>query len=327
MTPLERAAVSCLHYKNYRTLAEMPLCVVTQVAFGHELTSRMERETADVYRATLEGMLAKGWLRVVKKTPEERLAKLREAGWIGPHPGLVPQKGDLDFTRKGFALYRRVSRASGTMLSESLLYVDETARVAQIVASTKAECLRAFQKYMGNAPEYYATYLASYVGGPIRVFRVEKPKRVGRWMEREVSPRRGGWRIQVHYRRGRWYRVKLPELGVIGSRLTMYQTTITGKVRPVGARKTYPFELSEIKDYDGAGTEFFRPCLTICDGETTQESITTVYKGESVQLGGTVEGGFEWRGSTGLPQPMTPEQALATLREGILAWRSHRSRG
>lgn len=95
MTPLEQAALICLHYSMYCTLENMPLWLVGEWALGQELNPDIKLETADIYRAALEGMLAKGWLRVVDKTPEERLATLRAAGWIGPNPHGVPQKGDL----------------------------------------------------------------------------------------------------------------------------------------------------------------------------------------------------------------------------------------
>jgi hypothetical protein len=324
MTPLEQDALICLHYKIYGTLVRMPVCVVSELALGQEFNPEIQRETADVYRAALEGMLAKGWLRVVDKTPEERLAKLRAAGWIGPNPHWVPQKGDLDFTCKGFALYRRVCQANRTAYPESLLCVEESRRVAHFVASTKTQCLRTFRESMGSTPERYADYLASYVGGAVRVLRVEEPERVGRWMEREVSPHRGGWRIQVHYQRIRRCRVELPELGVKGWRETVRLTTITGRVRPAGATKALYFDFSEDRDQDGAEPASYRPRLIVYDGVTTPKPIMTIYHGERVRAGGIGDGftHFQWQGSTAYPNPMTPEQAVATLREGILAWQS-----
>ncbi|MBB6053224.1 hypothetical protein [Armatimonas rosea] len=329
MTPLEQAALICLHYSMYCTLEKMPLWVVGEWALGQEFNPEIKLETADTYHAALEGMLAKGWLRVVDKTPEERLAKLRAAGWIGPNPHWIPQKGDLDFTRKGYTLYRRICRANGTAHPESLLFVEESKRVVQIVASTKAQCLRAFQESMGSSPGRYGDELASYVGKPVRVLRVEEPERVGRWMEREMSPHRGGWRIQVHYQPIRRCRVEIPELGVTGWRETMHRTTITGRVRPEGAKKSLHFELSEPVDCDSRKTVSYRPRLIVYDGKNTPKPILTVYHGDSVSAGGIGDGftHFQWHGSTALPQPMTPELAVAALREGILAWQSHRSGG
>lgn len=329
MTPLEQAALICLHYSMYCTLEKMPLWVVGEWVLGQEFNPDIKLETADIYRAALEGMLAKGWLRVVDKTPEERLATLRAAGWIGPNPHGIPQKGDLDFTRKGYALYRRICRANGTAHPESLLWVEESKRVVHIVASTKAQCLRTFLLNMGTIPERYADHLASYVGKPVRVLRVGEPERVGRWIDREVSPHVGGWRIQVHYQRIRRCRVELSELGVTGWRETMRWTTITGRVRPAGAKTALYFDLSELVDYDGPEPESYRTRLTVYDGEATPKPILTVYDGESVLASEIGDGctHFQWRGSTAQPQPMTPEQAVAALREGILAWQSHRSGG
>jgi hypothetical protein len=266
----------------------------------------------------LEEMLAKGWLHVVQRPAAERLARLQEAGWIGPNPNGVPQQGDLDFTRKGYLLYRSACRARGIADPESLVFVDEAARKLQVVATTRARCREIFLRNFGSDPERHGEEIASFVGKPVRVLRVEGPVRVGRWLEREVSPHRSGWRIQVHYQPIRRHRVEIPERGVKGWRTTMCRTCIEGRVRPAGTTRSFYFELSD-EVCDDSETKTYRPYLTVYDGETTPKPITTVYKGEIVMAGGIGDGftHFQWQGAEPQPLPMTPEQALAALREGL----------
>ena len=319
MTPQEYDALICLYYKIYYPLETMPLGVVSELALGQEFNTELQRETADTYRAVLEGMLAKGWLRVVKRSATERLGRLRAAGWIGPNPVWVPQKGDLDFTRKGFVLYRRASRARGTDSPESLVFADEERHVVHVVGSTKAHCREVFQRNFGSDVEGYSENVAAFVAKPVRVLRIEEPERVGRWLEREVNPHRGGWRIPVHYQPIRRCRVEIPELGVKGWRTTMNRTVIEGKVRLPGVTPAIHFELSDAFEQDGPGRVSYRPCLIVYDGETTPKTITTVYHGETVVAGGIGDGftHFQWHGAESQPMPMTPEQALVALREGL----------
>ncbi|WP_309716959.1 hypothetical protein [Armatimonas sp.] len=120
MTKLEQDALTCLHYGHYCPLPKMAEWVASELEAMFEWNPERIVETADTYRAALEGILVKGWLTVVRETPEVRRERWTKAGWLVPLAEDLPESGDLDFTSQGFWLYQKTCK-----LSDWLTWVDE----------------------------------------------------------------------------------------------------------------------------------------------------------------------------------------------------------
>lgn len=288
MTKLEQDALICLHYQMYCPLDEMARYVVGEWELAQHFNNSVTVETADTYRAILEGMIANGWLRVVREPRNKRLAHWQASGWLTPPEGELPEKGDLDFTPLGWRLYQ-----SKATVEDRLVWVDEKTQTLNCVARSAKECQAwltwASDPFSHGLFDHWTTY-------PVQLVRIAEPVRVGAWLSREQQKHRVGWKLTVHFHRVRRRRVLLPELAVDAWLEPWEFIKVEGKV---------------------AGTRFYfsqEVCAYPRDIYHYTPILTVYVKNNH----------FHWQSPDELPEPMTPEQAIAVLRQGIQAW--HRQR-
>ena len=288
MTQLEQDALICLHYKMYCSLPEMARYVVSEWELAAEFNPDIVAESAETYQQVLEAMLARGWLRIVREQRERRRKRWTKAGWLVPLADNLPEKGDLDFTTIGWQYYRETAR-----LDDTLVWVDEEAKTYNIVAKSAKACQQwrewADDPFGGGLLDMRTTY-------PIQHVATDVPVKVGKWFDREQQRHRAGWKLTVHFRRVRRRRVLLPELAVDAWLEPWEFIKVEGKV---------------------AGTRFYfsqEVCAYPRDIYHYTPTLTVYVKNNH----------FHWQSPDELPEPMTSEQAIVALRQGIQAW--HRQR-
>ncbi len=290
MTPLEQDALICLHYGMYFPLHEMAEWVVHENT-PMEITSEAVVESAETYQRVLAAMIAKGWLKVVRQPRAERVAQWQAAGWLTPPEDTVPEKGDLDFTPLGWRLYRKVATSD-----DRLVWVDEESQTLNCVTRSKKAC----QAWLiWSSDPFSGGLLNSWTFYPTQLVRVAEPVRVGKWFDRERQRHKSGWKLSVHFRRVRRRRVQIPELDLSGWLEPWEQLRIEGKV------SGRHFSLGQSVSQTFGGQFLYTPNLWI------------YIKRDS----------FRWESPNEFPEPLTPEQAIAALRQGIEAWQSTKGLG
>ncbi len=291
MTPLEQDALICLHYQMYCPLDEMARYVVGEWELAQHFNNSVTVETADTYRAILEGMIANGWLRVVREPRNKRLAHWQALGWLTPPEDELPEKGDLDFTPLGWRLYQNKAT-----VEDRLVWVDEKTQTLNCVARSAKEC----QAWLTWASDPFSHGLFDHrTTYPVQLVRIADPVRIGPWFPREQQRNRAGWKLSVHFRRVRRRRVQIPELDLSGWLEPWEQLRIEGKV------SGRHFSLGQSVSQTFGGQFLYTPNLWI------------YIKRDS----------FRWESPNEFPEPLTPEQAIAALRQGIEAWQSTKGLG
>ena len=171
MTQLERDALICLYYQNYGPLKRLALCATVELDPGIPTTYPIE--SADTYLSVLEGMVAKGWLKIVRQSARKRRAQWLERGWLVPEEYYFADKGDLDFTRKGFALYGGAGR------DDCLVYRDEVNRTLNCIRRSAVLC----EEWLADERDPVMGSLLNYVGGGVVMTSIDMPETVGKWFK------------------------------------------------------------------------------------------------------------------------------------------------
>lgn len=285
MTKLEQDALTCLHMRSYNPLDTMALDLVDELGWARRSRPEIVVEAAETYYVVLEELLAKGWVKVVREPRAMRLERLLEAGWLTPPLDELPERGDLDFTSLGWRLYRN---ARG--LKDCLVWLDEDEQTFNCVAGSKKACHTWFKE---RCTPRGGGILGDRTTHPAQPTVISEPMRVGKWLKREQQRHPAGWKLTIHYRKLRRRRVQIPELGLDAWLEPREHVRIDGYL-PAG-HVCFWLGVSQ----NPQGQYLYKPVVVLD------------HRGEELV----------WSGPSNLPAPITPEQAIAYLTDGIQALR------
>lgn len=283
MSPLEKDALTCLRYGLYSPLEAMAQDLVEELGFARRSHPERTVETAETYHAALLAMREKGWLKLVRTPRAVRRERWRSAGWLTPPQEDFPDQGDLDFTHRGWQLYRRLER-----LPDRLVWLDEDEQTFNCVAPTQKACREWFAQRCTPSAGWLLSY---HTTRPAQPTRIDEPVRVGKWFSREQQRHQAGWKLTLHYRTLRRRRVQVLELGLDAWLEPREHVHISGSV-PAG-----PIAFWLHVSQNPEGHYLYRPVVVLDHG--------------SVEL--------IWSSTSTLPAPVTPDQAIAYLIEGLQA--------